>query len=64
MSEISQCKFDQVFNRFDRLWMKNEPTANVDFVTQEYIAVLHKLVCSLFPGVDPQHIQEKRCPEK
>jgi hypothetical protein len=51
--------FDLVFNRFDRLWLKNEPTTTVDPATQDDIAVLHKHVCSLFPGVDPQHIQKK-----
>ena len=38
---------------------KNEPIATVDPVMQEDIAVLHKHVCILFPGVNPQHIQKK-----
>jgi hypothetical protein len=35
---------DQVFNRFDRLWLKNEPIKIVDRVTQDDIAVLHNYV--------------------
>ena len=57
--QCHNANFDQVFNRFDRLWLKNEPIATVDPVTQEDIAVPHKHVCSLFSGVDPLHIQKK-----
>ena len=42
--QCHNANFDQVFNHFDRLWLKNEPIATVDPVTQEDIAVLHKHV--------------------
>ena len=63
--QCHNANFDQVSNRFDRLWLKNEPIATVDHVTQEDIAVLHKHVCSLFPGVNRRSAYpEKICPEK
>ena len=40
--QCHNANFDQVSNRFDRLWVKNEPIATIDRVAQEDIAVLHK----------------------
>jgi hypothetical protein len=39
--------------------MKNKPIKTVEPLTREDIIVLHNHVCTLFPGVDPQHIQKK-----
>jgi hypothetical protein len=46
--QCHHANFDEVFNRFYWLWLKNQPTATVDPVMQEDIAVLHKHVCSHF----------------